>query len=680
MSVTIRNPVRPHAPISASMTPPTATRADATPSRLAAIVAVYAMTYGVAQTATDMLGTQDGISIWFPPAAVTVLFLLAVPPRLGLPVVVVTRTAWALALVPGVEPPRVVASAVVVALVYTAAAQTLLRVADAHDTTPPSPRTVAAFFALVVGLAPLVAAFLTRVIAVMTGDLEWAAVPVAVRSFWIGDAVAIATLVPVPWAIRQLARAPRATRLGAPAAMAVTAVTAWAVIAVDFGGAAPLYVVLVPMVAAAVRYSLTGAALSVAGAGIGLTVALGTGGGATTIESAHAFLVVAALAAATVGSVEGRRRDNHDQLLVSEQQLREMIDAVQDYALYRLDPDGTIATWNAGARRLKGWEATEVIGQHFRVLHPPESRDAGVPDALLARAREEGIAHDEGWRMRRDGTSFWAEVTLTRIDHDGELAGFTKVTRDITPQKEAAERLARRTRELATTNEELDRFASVASHDLQEPLRMVTSYSRLLERQYHDGLDERGRQLLDHVVDGAQRMRVLIHDLLAYARLQSRDHDIVDVDLDQVVVDIRTVLALELERTGARLEVSDLPTLPGAPERLHAVMLNLLQNAIKYAGDRPPHVRVAAERDGHGWQVTVADDGVGIPEDMRDEVFEPFRRLHTRDEVAGTGIGLAICRRVVERRGGWIRAEGNPDGGTTMRVWLPDQPTPETTR
>lgn len=644
-------------------------------ARLAGLVAVFVASYGLASATTDLFQTPEGVSVWFPPAALVVLFLAVVPPRVGIPTAIVTRVGWALLLSPGGPTPWfVVVNAVLVVTVYAVGAQVVVRTSDLR-TRRPSTRTTTLFFAVLVGAAPLAGAVLTRANAVLVGTTTWTEALPAVREFWIGDAVAVATLVPAVWALSISRRAPARTRLRLVAALVVGAVVGWATTAVAFGGAAPLYLVLIPILAAAVRLEMPGATLAVVGAAAGMTWGLVVHDAATTtVASAHAFLVVAALAGAVVGSVEGRRRASRRALQTSEQHVREMVEAVRDHALFRLDPDGTVATWNEGARRLKGWEADEIVGRHLRELYPEQAREAGLPERLLAEARRDGVAHDEGWRIRRDGSRFWAQVSLARIDHDGQLVGFTKVTHDITAHKEADDRLAERTRQLAASNEELDRFASVASHDLQEPLRMITSYSQLLERRYGDHLDERGHELLDHVVDGSRRMRSLINDLLAYSRLQTRDEAFFEVDLRAVLDDVLETLGPELERTGGVVESSALPIVRGSRGRLHAVLLNVVQNAVKYAGTAPPRVRVVARRVDAGWEVAVEDDGVGIPEAHREEVFEPFRRLHTRDEVTGTGIGLAICRRVVQHHGGHVAAEGNARGGTTIRLWLPDEP------
>ncbi|MDX1619968.1 MAG: ATP-binding protein [Nitriliruptorales bacterium] len=232
--------------------------------------------------------------------------------------------------------------------------------------------------------------------------------------------------------------------------------------------------------------------------------------------------------------------------------------------------------------------------------------------------------------------------------------------------------LAAANEELSRSNEELERFAAVASHDLQEPLRMVASYTELLARDYGDELGEEARELMDYAVDGARRMRTLITDLLQYSRLRTRAEDHVPVDLNDAVTDALRDLRLAIEEADALVEVGDLPTVRGEPAQLRLLFQNLIGNAVKYRSDAQPRVTVQGEPDGDGWKLQVSDNGIGIPPDRREEIFEPFRRLHGRSDYPGTGIGLAICRRIVERHGGRIWVEPNEPRGSRFVFTLAD--------
>ena len=596
------------------------------------------------------------------------------------------------------------------------------------------------------------------------------------------------------------------------------------------------------------------------------------------------------------------------------------VSAVKDYAIFMLDPDGIVVSWNEGARRIKGYIEDEIVGQHFSTFYTEEDVENGVPDTNLEKAAAEGRAEDEGWRVRDDGTRFWANVVITAIrDVDGTLQGFTKVTRDmteqreyelelrrerdlteqiletvpvgicvvdadgelvranhvaldllaleetdvgtdsidsrdlydaggdpvpvedrpwnhvlgtggpvydvqyrtdrpsadhrwlsinavpleggitdddrvvvsiedVTDQKERERQLQRRKTELETelgeilgrisdaffaldegwrfthlndqaaelfqrpedelfgqsfwevfpgrsdgrlqdefreamdtqepvdfemyddaldvwlrynvypsesglsiyvhditdrkeyqqkleeSNERLEQFAHAASHDLQEPLRMVSSYLQLIERRYGDDLDDDGEEFLAFAVDGADRMREMIDSLLAYSRVQTRGEPVEPVDLQDVLDEVHEDLQKRIAETDAEITVASLPRVEGDRGQLRQVFQNLLDNAIEYAGEDPPRVHVDAERTGDRWTISVSDEGIGIDPDEQERVFEVFQRLHTNDEYDDTGIGLALVERIVERHGGDIWVESEPGEGSTFSFTLPAAP------
>ena len=617
-------------------------------------------------------------------------------------------------------------------------------------------------------------------------------------------------------------------------------------------------------------------------------------------------------------------------------QLREFgafVNAVKDYAIFMLDADGTVASWNQGARRIKGYSEQEILGEHFSTFYTEEDAEEGIPEANLQAAAEEGRVEDEGWRVRKDGSRFWANVVITAIrDIDGTLQGFTKVTRDmteqrkyelqlrrerdlteqvletapvsicvvdsegelvranqraldrigideadlgdysveswdlyddegelvpdddrpwstvvetgrpvydfqcrsdrseddhrwlsinaaplegdlrgsdrivvsiddITDQKERERELQQRKTELETelseilgrisdaffaldedwqfahlnehaaelfrqsedellgrsfwevfpersdgelwqqlhramdtqesvsfelydegldawlefnaypsdtglsiyfhdvtdrkeyqrkleeSNERLEQFAYAASHDLQEPLRMVSSYLQLIDRRYSDDLDEDGREFLEFAVEGADRMRNMIDGLLAYSRVETRGEAFEPVDLDDVLAEVRDDLQVKLAESGAEITAQSLPRVRGDAGQLRQVFQNLLDNAVEYSGDDPPRIHIEAERcetrngsnpsgaaaesDGDRWKIAVRDEGIGIDPDETDRVFEVFQRLHTQDEHPGTGIGLALCTRIVERHEGDIWVDSEPGEGSTFYFTLP---------
>ncbi|SEW11373.1 sensor histidine kinase [Natrinema salifodinae] len=236
---------------------------------------------------------------------------------------------------------------------------------------------------------------------------------------------------------------------------------------------------------------------------------------------------------------------------------------------------------------------------------------------------------------------------------------------------ETVARLEAANREFEESNERLEQFAYAASHDLQEPLRMVSSYLTLVENRYGDDLDADGREFIAFAVDGANRMREMIDGLLAYSRIETQGEPFEPVDLDAVFEDVETDLRIQIVESDATLEIPSLPTVSGDSNQLRQLFQNLVSNAIEYSGDDPPRVTVAAERNGSHWTISVEDEGIGIDPADADRIFDVFQRLHGREEYDGTGLGLALCERIVERHGGDIWVDAEPGEGSTFSVTLP---------
>ncbi|WP_224448617.1 PAS domain S-box protein [Haloprofundus salilacus] len=230
-------------------------------------------------------------------------------------------------------------------------------------------------------------------------------------------------------------------------------------------------------------------------------------------------------------------------------------------------------------------------------------------------------------------------------------------------------------RRLEESNERLEQFAYAASHDLQEPLRMVSSYMQLIEQRYADELDEDGREFVEFAVGGAERMREMINGLLEYSRVETQGNEFEQVELETVLSEARDDLRLQIEESDAEIAAESLPRVDGDPNQLRQVFQNLLSNALEYCGDEPPRVRITAEREGSYWRISVHDDGIGIDPDDADRIFEIFHRLHNHEEHSGTGIGLALCQRIVERHGGEIWVDSEPGEGATFSFTLPGDET-----
>ncbi|AEH39102.1 PAS domain S-box protein [Halopiger xanaduensis] len=242
---------------------------------------------------------------------------------------------------------------------------------------------------------------------------------------------------------------------------------------------------------------------------------------------------------------------------------------------------------------------------------------------------------------------------------------------DITERKRLEATLKERRRQLEESNERLEQFAYAASHDLQEPLRMVTSYLQLLERRYDDALDDDGEEFLEFAVDGADRMREMIDGLLEYSRIDTQGDPFEPVELESLVEEVQDDLRMRIDETDARITVGDLPRVNGDESQLRQVFQNLFKNAITYSGDESPRIRVDASRRGDRWVISVHDDGIGIDPEQQDRIFDVFQRLHSQSEHSGTGIGLALCQRIVERHDGELRVDSEPGDGSTFSFTLP---------
>jgi light-regulated signal transduction histidine kinase (bacteriophytochrome) len=242
---------------------------------------------------------------------------------------------------------------------------------------------------------------------------------------------------------------------------------------------------------------------------------------------------------------------------------------------------------------------------------------------------------------------------------------------DITERKRMEVALQEKTKELAQSNEDLEQFAYVASHDLQEPLRMVASYVQLLARRYKGKLDSDANEFIDFAVDGAVRMRKLISDLLTYSRVGTQGKELSPTDTEAVLGQSINDLKVAIEENGALVTHDPLPTVMADRSQLGQLLQNLIGNAIKFRGSEPPRIHISASRTGNGWTFSVRDNGIGIAPEYAERIFVIFQRLHHREEYAGTGIGLAVCKKIVERHGGRIWVKSEIGKGATFYFILP---------
>jgi PAS domain S-box-containing protein len=301
----------------------------------------------------------------------------------------------------------------------------------------------------------------------------------------------------------------------------------------------------------------------------------------------------------------------------------------------------------------------------MRGVHP-DDRDA-VRDMMERVPRGEAV--DVEIRVNDDEFDRWVQIQTQPVTTDGEVTHVAGFTRDITERRKREQELQEIKRELEQSNEELQQFAYIASHDLQEPLRMVRSYMDILETEYRDELDEEAREYIDFAVDGAERMEGLVEGLLEFSRVETRGGTFEPVDANETVETARQALAMAIDEADAIVRVDSLPTVTADRSQLSRVFQNLVANAIEYTADGPPVVHIRGEERDDRYVFAVEDDGVGIPDDKQGEMFEIFQR-GPETEGDGTGIGLAITKRIVERHGGEIELESTPGDGTTVRFSL----------
>ena len=343
------------------------------------------------------------------------------------------------------------------------------------------------------------------------------------------------------------------------------------------------------------------------------------------------------------------------------ERFRLVVESIKDYAIFTLDPEGHVTSWNAGAERFKQYRADEIIGKHFSVFYPPEDIASGKPARELELAAREGRIEDEGWRVRKDGTRFWANVVITALRENGGLVGFAKVTRDLTERMQNEERLR-----AAVT--ELDAFAYSVSHDLRAPLRSIDGFSQILLEDYADKLDDTGKHALERVRAATQRMGGLIDDLLKLSRVSRGEMRKETVDLSALA----TSIARDFRAEGRDVDITIAPGLvvQGDPRLLRIALENLLGNAWKYTSQRSDariEVGLLEERGERGERIFfVRDNGAGFDMRYADKLFGAFQRLHSASEFEGTGVGLATVHRIVRRHGGRIWAEAKVNEGATF--------------
>ncbi|WP_127124501.1 PAS domain-containing sensor histidine kinase [Pseudoflavitalea rhizosphaerae] len=378
-------------------------------------------------------------------------------------------------------------------------------------------------------------------------------------------------------------------------------------------------------------------------------------------------------------------RAKASELTEMEEMYHKMIEEVEDYAIILLDANGIIRNWNKGAEKIKGYRDHEIIGKSFQEFYLEADRNGGLPLSLLENARTNGKAIHEGWRKRKDGSAFWGSIVLTALhDEAGKTIGFSKVTRDLTERKLTEDRVKEYLQQLEFQNRELEQFVYAASHDMREPLRKIHLYNSYIAENNENTLDDQSRIFLDRSIKAASRMNKLIEDLLAYSRATAKTNQESVADLQQIIDEIETGYKEDPKMNGLVIRRNDLPKIAGVSFQLKQLFYNLIDNAIKYKHpDREVEIDInyrlvkgtalsqLPDVSKDYLELTVKDNGVGFDPEYSQKIFEIFQRLIPAASIRGSGIGLAICKRIMQNHNGAIEADGIPGEGASFRIYFP---------
>ena len=383
----------------------------------------------------------------------------------------------------------------------------------------------------------------------------------------------------------------------------------------------------------------------------------------------------------------------NEELIKSEERYHLMVEEVQDYAILYLNRQGIIENWNKGAERIEGYKASEIIGKNFSVFYTTEDKQNNLPETLLNQAVVSGKALQEGWRVRKDGSLFWASIVITAVHNaENNVIGFSKVTHDLTEKKDIidklkinAEQIEQKNKALEKMNAELQSFAYVSSHDLQEPLRKIQTFAARIIEKESQNLSATGSDYFMRIQRSANRMQILIEDLLAYSRTNTTERVFTKMDLKQIVAEVKNDLKETLAEKQATLDTDEMCQADIIPFQFRQLMFNLIGNSLKFSKPEiPAQIKLQSkivttaelETDILPSQkkychITVSDNGIGFDPLYKERIFEVFQRLHGKEEYAGTGIGLAIVKKIVENHNGVIQATSELDKGSRFDIYIP---------
>ncbi len=440
-----------------------------------------------------------------------------------------------------------------------------------------------------------------------------------------------------------------------------------------------------------------------------------------TVQDEKYFSVAARDITETVRQ-ENEKKEAVEALREREELYRIVLESLSE-GLLITDTEDKVIYSNSSIKEITGYDPNEVIGDYAYKFIAPESEWSKFEERMQNRMEGKTEVYEEQ-PIRRDGARLWIRVSAAPLKNTkGEIIGTVAAVTDVTEKKKTDEEIEKyknhleelvdsRTKELSNTNEllenevqqrkkiqekqqfllkrlegmnqelersnqELEQFAYVASHDLREPLRMISSYIQLFEQKYKDMLDENGIEFIHYIVDGSKRMHELINALLEYSRVGNRDKVLKTVDCNDILSTVKRNLQIAIEEHDARIEYNGLPKIKADQMQLVRLFQNLINNAIKFRGDEPPVIKVQAKERDYDWLFSVSDNGIGIDEEHFKKVFLIFQRLHIRSQYGGTGIGLAVCKKIIERHGGKIWVESEEQKGSTFYFTIPYDPPQE---
>lgn len=366
-----------------------------------------------------------------------------------------------------------------------------------------------------------------------------------------------------------------------------------------------------------------------------------------------------------------RKLATAQETIATQENLYQTLIETVPHPIWLADADGKVTFISKAWQKLTGVPAEKSLEMRWKeTVHPD---DVTRVRSRLHETRKRGKSCQLEFRLRGEDGSYRIVLYIATPvrNHENQIINWVGIFTDVTEAREMLNRLSEKTDELERSNKELEEFAYVASHDLQEPLRKVANFSQLLAKRYKGQLDERADEFIGYIVGGAVRMQNLITALLQYSRVGREQIEQQEMDLNAVLEDAKSVLELQIEENQATIKSTKLPKVSGHKQLMQQVLQNLIGNALKYRSKEPPLVNISAKKEGNCWQIEVRDNGMGFEQQYAERIFQIFQRLHTQSELPGTGFGLTICKKIVERHGGKIWVESQPGVGSSFYFTLP---------